>query len=315
MKEKKVTQPKVAMVILTYNQKKLLEETLESIIKKTNYKNYKIFLVDNGSIDRHDLMVKKRFPKVEVIRNTKNLGYSKGNNIGIREAQETYNPDYFVLLNDDIEMIDGEWLNKMIKVAESDEKIGIVGCQSIYPDGSFQNAGGYLRRWELTKILEFNQGEILDVDHFDVVCMLVKREVMNKVEGMDESYTPFLLEDSDFSLRTKEEGYLIKVHTDVKVVHKKSQTIDSMDGRLNLLIRFKNDIIFSRRHLKGWDRFFRMFIFLPTVAMLKKKNDNDELKLRNFRIRKDFLRNIYYYLSSFNRNLYKAILLRGGIEV
>ena len=77
---------KVAIVILTCNQKRMLEETLESLIKKMNYKNYKIFLVDNGSVDRHDLMVKKEFPQVDITRNKENLGFSKANNIGIKKA-------------------------------------------------------------------------------------------------------------------------------------------------------------------------------------------------------------------------------------
>ena len=69
MKEKKV-----AIIILTCNQKKMLEETLESVLSETNYKNYKIYLVDNGSEDNHGKMVLKKFPKVDVTRNDENLG-------------------------------------------------------------------------------------------------------------------------------------------------------------------------------------------------------------------------------------------------
>ena len=308
-------QKKVAMILLTHNQKDMLKEALESIIKKTDYVNYKIFLVDNGSEDRHDLMVEENFPQVEVIRNEKNLGYSKGNNIGIERAKEVYNPDYFVLLNDDMEILKGDWLNKMIRLMKSDNKIGIVGSQSVYPDGSFQSSGGHLRGHVITMSLEFEEGDILDVDHLDIVGVLVKKEVMDKLEGFDEELTPFLLEDTDFCLRSKEEGYLVKLDTGNKVIHKKSQTIHAMDNKLNMLIRFKNDIIFSRRHLKGKDKFFRLFIFLPMVAVFKKKRDEDELKFKNFRLRKDFIRNLYYYIIAFDRKVYKSALLRGGIEV
>lgn len=307
-------QKKVAIIVLTHNQKKLLQETLQSV-EKTDYKNYKIFLVDNGSVDRHDLMVKKKFPKVKVIRKNKNMGYSKGNNIGIKIARKEYNPDYYVLLNDDIEFTGKGWLKEMILLIECGNKIGIVGPQSIYPDGTFQNVGGYLKGWELTKISNFVEGDLLSVDHFDVVCMLVKKEVMEELGGMDEIYTPFLLEDSDFCLRCKELGYVIAIDTQIKVIHKKSKTIKAMNNKKILLIRFKNDIIFSKRHLRGWNKFFRMFVFLPMVAVFKKKNDNDELKLRNFRIRKDCLRNLYYYVIAFNRKLYKGSLLKEGIEV
>ena len=287
--------PKVAIIILTCNQKRMLEEALESVIKKTNYKNYKIFLVDNGSKDRHDLMVKKKFPKVEVIRNEKNLGYGKGNNVGIKRASEEYKPDYFVLLNDDIEMINKNWLNKMIGVAESDKKIGIVGSQSIYPDGNFQSSGGYLRKWEIAQSLEFKEGAILNVDHLDMVCVLIKKEVMDKLKGFDEIFSPFLLEDTDYCLRAKKAGYSIKLDTNVKVIHKKGKTIESMKNKRKLLIRFKNDIIFSRRHLTGWSKFFRIFVFLPMVAVFKKKSDESSLKLKNLKLRKGFLRNLGLY--------------------
>ena len=299
---------KVAMIILTCNQKKMLKEALDSVIKKTDYKNYKIFLVDNGSEDRHDLMVKKKFPKVEVIRNEKNLGYSKGNNIGIKKASEIYKPDYFVLLNDDIEMTNKNWLSKMIEIAKSDKKIGIVGSQSIYPNGSFQSSGGYLKRWVITQILEFKKGAVLDVDHLDMVCVLVKKELMNKIKGFDEIFTPFLLEDTDYCLRAKKAGYSIKLDTSVKVIHKKSQTIESMKNKRKLLIRFKNDIIFSRRHLTGWNKFFRIFIYLPMVAVFKKKHDEDELKFKNFELRKDFLVNLYYWILAFIPRSYKKII-------
>jgi len=315
MKQKKVLQPKVAIIVLTYNQKKLLEETLQSVVDKTDYKNYKIFLVDNGSVDRHDLMVKKKFPKVVIIRNDKNLGYSKGNNIGIEYAKEHYNPDYYVLLNDDIEITQKDWLKKMIGLAEKSRWIGIVGTQSIYPDGAFQNVGGYLKGWELTKILNFKKDKLLFVDHFDVVCMLVKKDVMDKLKGMDEIYTPYLLEDSDFCLRCRRLGYQIVIDPSIKVIHKKSKTITAMNNPYTLLIRFKNDIIFSRRHLKGWNKLFRLFIFLPMVALFEKKNDNDKLQFKNFRLRKDCLRNLYYYLIAFNQKIYKPLLRKGGIEI
>jgi GT2 family glycosyltransferase len=241
---------KVAMVVLTYNQKKMLEETLDSVINKTKYKNYKIFLVDNGSEDRHDLMVKKKFPKVDVTRNEKNLGFSKGNNIGIKKALREYKPEYFLLLNDDMEISDPNFLNKMLKVAERDKKVGVVGCQQIYPDGTMQDVGGYFRNWNLTKILDFNEGEILDVDQFMGSCMLIKKELINKIGGLDEIFTPFLLEDSDYCLRAKREGYLIKIVTGTKIIHKKSKTVNSFSNSKHMFVRFKNDIFFSARHIK-----------------------------------------------------------------
>jgi len=296
---------KVAIIILTYNQKKLLRETLESVIADTNYKNYKIFLVDNGSEDRHDLMVREKFPNVDVIRNEKNLGFSKANNIGIKKASKKYNPEYFVLLNDDMEINDKNWLKKMINVAEEDKKIGIVGCRQIYPNGKLQDIGGHLKKWELTKILEFEKGALLDVDQFMGSCMLIKKKLIEKIGGMDEIFTPFLLEDSDYCLRAKRAGYSVKIETKATIVHKKSMTVNSFANNKKMFVRFKNDIIFSARHLEPKYSLFRIFIFLPLVAILKKKKDAGKLELKNFAFRKKAIINLFLLLGAYFYSLTK----------
>lgn len=297
---------KVAIIILTCNQKKMLEETLKSIISKMNYKNYKIYLVDNGSKDRHDLMVKKKFPKVDVTRNKKNLGFSKANNIGIKKALKEYKPDYFLLMNDDMEVNDKDFLKKMLKVAEKDKKTGVVGCQQVYPDGELQDIGGYFKNWNLTKILKFKQGEILDVDQFMGSVMLIKKEVINKIGGLDEIFTPFLLEDSDYCLRAKKVGYSIKIVTDAKVIHKKSKTVDSFSNTKHMFTRFKNDIIFSLRHMKFKYAVFRIFIYLPLVAIFRKKVDQERLSnLKNFKFRKEAVVNIFLLAGAYFYSLIK----------
>lgn len=295
---------KLAIIVLTYNQKKMLEETLDSVTSKLNYKNYKIFLVDNGSEDRHDKMVLKKFPKVEVIRNEKNLGYSKGNNVGIKKALKEYHPDYFLLLNDDMELNDKDFLKKMLKVAESNKKIGVLGCQQLYTDGSLQDVGGHLRKWELTKILEFKKGAVLDVDQFMGSCMLIKREVVDKIGPLDEIFTPFLLEDSDYCLRAKGAGYLVKVVTSAKIIHKKSKTVDSFSNTKHMFTRFKNDIIFSLRHMKLKDSLFRVFIYLPLVAVFRKKKDQEKLtNFKNFRFRKEAVQNIFLLVGAYIKSI------------
>ena len=69
--------------------------------------------------------------------------------------------------------------------------------------------------------------------------------------------------------------------------------------------RFKNDIFFSSRHLKGWNRFFRIFIYLPMVAVFRKSTDEDKLKFKNFKLRKGFLINISLWIRALVYNLFK----------
>jgi len=300
-------QPKVAIIILTCNQKKLMEETISSVIKKTNYKNYRIFLIDNGSEDRHDLLVREKFPEIDVTRNKKNLGFSKANNIGIKKSSKWYNPSYFLLLNDDMEINDKDWLKKMILVGENEKNAGIIGCQLLYPDGTLQNVGGYLEKWRLTNITKFKKDEILDVDHFMGACILIKKEVVERIGVLDEIFTPFLLEDSDYFLRAKKAGYSVKIVTSAKMIHKKSKTVGTFSNRKHMFSRFKNDIVFSLRHMKTKDFLFRIFIYLPMVSLFKKKKDLDKLEFKNFKIRKRVIENIFLLFGAY---LFNALLVK-----
>ena len=102
--------PKVAIIICTYNQKKLLEESLESVKKKTDYDNYKVFFVDDSGKGEIGKEINKKYKWVNVTINKENKGFSGANNVGIKKAIKEYNPEYFILLNDDIEIIEKSWL-------------------------------------------------------------------------------------------------------------------------------------------------------------------------------------------------------------
>lgn len=300
--------PKVAIIISTYNQKKLLEESLESIKKNTTYKKYKVYVVDdsgNGEIGKE---IKKKFKEINIIINKENKGFSGANNVGIREALKEYNPEYILLLNDDIEIIEKNWLKKIIDAGERDKQIGILGCKILYPDRSLQNMGGHIKGWRIELETNENKKNIFEVDHVMGAFILIKKEVIKKIGLLDEIYSPYLLEDTDYCLRAKKKGWKIVSVPYVNVIHKKGKSIDSLEDKKRLLVRFKNDIIFSKRHLRGWNRIFRMFIYLPLVAIFKKNKDTDNLSLRKFTLRKKVLRNLGLWFIAFFPKLYKEKL-------
>lgn len=298
-------QPRVAIVICSYNQEKLLEECLSSLKNKTSYKNYEVYLIDDSGRGKIAKNIKNKFGGIEIISNKKNLGFSKSNNIGIKKAIKEYNPEYFILLNDDCKIIEKNWLKHIVETGEKDKKIGIIGCNIRYPNGELQNIGGYIKKWRIELELSDNKKEVFEVDHVMGACIVIKEEVINKVGLLDEQYSPYLLEDTDYCLRAKEKGWKIVSIPYVKIIHNKGKSIDSQKDRKRLLIRFKNDILFSRRHLKGFNKFFRIFVYLPIVAMFKKKKDTDELKWENLSLRKNFLRNLGLWFIAFFPNRYK----------
>jgi len=297
--------PKVAIIISTYNQKKLLEETLESLKKKTDYKNYKVYVVDDSGKGEIGKDIIKKFGWINVIINKENKGFSGANNVGIKKALKEYNPKYVLLLNDDTEIIERNWLNKMIEVAEKDNKVGILGCKILYPDGSLQNVGGYIKKWKIELELNENKKDVFEVDHVMGAFIIIRRETIEDIGLLDEIYSPYLLEDTDYCLRAKEKGWSIVSVPYVSIIHKKGKSIDSLDDGKRLLVRFKNDIIFSKKHLRGWNKFFRMFIYLPLVAIFKKRKDTDKLKLSKFSLRSRFLRNLKLWFIAFFPKMYK----------
>lgn len=298
---------KIAIIISTYNQEKLLEICIDSLVKKVKYKNYKIYLVDDSGFGKIGKNIKKKFKFVNVIINKKNLGFSKSNNLGITEAINNYNPDYFLLLNDDAEIIQGDCLKKMIKIGENDGRIGVLGGKIVYPDLSLQNMGGYLKGWEIKKETDENKKKIFEVDHVMGAFFMIKKEVIEKIGLLDEIYSPYLLEDTDYCLRAKGYGYKIMIVPDVMVVHKKGKSIDTLNTAKKFFVRFKNDIAFSLRHMSLKNSLFRVFVYLPLVAILMKKNDIDELNLRNFVVRKDFILNLIMLFLSY---IYSIINLK-----
>jgi len=290
---------KVAMIIPTYNQVKLLEKCIDSLKKTASYKNYKIYVVDDSGDGKIGKKIKRKFKDIEVVINKKNLGCSKTMNIGIKIAEEKYNPDYFLILNDDTEVFQKYWLKNLIILSEKDKEIGIMGCKLVYSDRRMQNAGGFLEKWKISKLSKIGKDDLLDVDHIMGAFMLIKKEVVKKIGGFNENFSPYLLEDTDYCLRAKEKGFKIKSYGGVEVIHQAHQSLKNLKDP-KLFFRFKNDILFSWRHLSFSNFIFRVFVYLPGVALFKKESDESEINLENLRLRKGFIFSMGYLLKAYS---------------
>jgi len=93
-------QPKIAVIIINWNGKHLLEECLSSV-ENQNYNNYRIIFIDNGSKDKSVKFVGEKFPDVKIISLDKNTGFAKANNIGMHKAFEDSEVEYVAILNND----------------------------------------------------------------------------------------------------------------------------------------------------------------------------------------------------------------------
>jgi GT2 family glycosyltransferase len=253
-------QESVAIIIVNWNQKNTLAACLSSLKNKTEYSNYNVVVVDNGSSDGSVELLKQNFPWADVIGLDKNYGFSIGNNKGIAHAFEKYKPQYFLLLNDDTQIIQSDWLTKIVAAAESEDDVGIIGCKLVYPNGKTQYIGTKITVQKLMWLnpnSESRLPEVFDVDAVLGACFLVKRAVFDKIGFLDAGFSPFLHEESDFCMRAKKAGYRTRMVRSVSVVHFLNKSLGKVDSPYFELITRKNAIRF-------------MLLNFPTSWLLKR---------------------------------------------
>ena len=124
--------PKVIVLVLSYNEKYLLEECLNSYLEN-DYENYKILVIDNGSSDGTVDYVNREYEKVIVRRIEKNQGYSGGFNFGLNIAFNEMDADYALLTNNDV-VADKNIIAELVKVATTDKKIGFTTGKVYFND-------------------------------------------------------------------------------------------------------------------------------------------------------------------------------------
>jgi len=228
----------VSIIIITYNQYEYTSKCIKSLLKYTN-ESFEIVVIDNASKDDSGNKIKKDFPGVHVYCNNNNLGFPKAVNQGIVQSKG----DYVLILNNDTVVTAG-WLERMIEVAESDPKIGIVGPISNEVSGlQKDNDAKYETIEEMHKyaaeVSTKNKGEVFNFPRVAFLCTLIKRKVINEIGGLDERFSPGNYEDDDFCLRSQMGGYKTVIAKDVFIHHYGSKSfkangIEAYRERLNI---------------------------------------------------------------------------------
>src|ERR1017187_9536574 len=127
---------KLSIVIICWNDWKVIENCLRSILENTHRIEYEVIVSDNGSTDGSVDKIRAQFPAVRVVENRANLGFAKGNNVGICEARG----EYVLILNPDTIVHDGS-LARWIDFADRHPEAGAFGCRVHNPDGTYQGSG------------------------------------------------------------------------------------------------------------------------------------------------------------------------------
>ena len=122
----------VSVIIVNYNVRELLRQTLRSVLRAAEYVRAEIIVVDNNSVDGSTSMVRQQFSNVALIANTKNVGFAAANNQAIRQAKGRY----LLILNPDT-IIQEDTLETLVQFMDSTPDAGAVGCKILNSDGSF----------------------------------------------------------------------------------------------------------------------------------------------------------------------------------
>jgi hypothetical protein len=224
----------LSIIIVNFNVKTLLKKCLKSIFDLQTVLKYEVIVIDNHSEDQSREMVKEDFPKVRLIENQENVGFSSACNQGIRRSRGRY----LLFLNPDTEFTSGGII-EMVKFMDKNPNIGICGPQMIGPEGKIQfsarsfpsyltsisSAQSILNRifpkntWSGKYLLkDLDRNKKTEVDWVSGSCLLTKRGVIERNGLLDERFFMYA-EDVDYCYRAKRAGYLVYYFPDWVVVH------------------------------------------------------------------------------------------------
>ncbi|MCB1144243.1 MAG: glycosyltransferase family 2 protein [Leptospiraceae bacterium] len=222
----------VSILIPTRDRIDLVKTCVESIIQHTNGINYEILILDNDSKEPETISYFNEFEnskKGRVIKIPGEFNYSYINNRGAEEAEG----DYLCLLNNDIEIIQNDWLERMIEMA-SQEGIGAVGAKLLYPNDTIQHAGivlginnwaGHSFRGYKKDFMGYGGNPLLVAHECSAVtaaCLVVKKSVFFEVKGFDELNLKVSCNDVDLNLRFLDLGYRNILLPNVVLYHHES---------------------------------------------------------------------------------------------
>jgi GT2 family glycosyltransferase len=226
--------PGVTAVIPTGGNLQLLRPCLEDLLERTDYPRLEILLVDNSNGEQVAALVAElapRYPQLRRIEETrKPFNYSAL----INAALPHVTTPYLLMLNDDISVIEPDWLRAMMEHAQRPE-VGIVGAKLLYPDDTIQHAGVILGPFGgSVHVFKRMQGD--DPGYFDLpnvvrnctavtfACAVIDRTVFDTIGGLDADNLPVAFNDTDFCLRAREAGFAVIYTPHATLYHHESVT-------------------------------------------------------------------------------------------
>jgi GT2 family glycosyltransferase len=256
--------PRVSIVIPVFNQFILTIECLAAIKRHPQTMSFELLLVDDASTDQTQAVLPS-IPGLRYLRNTSNVGFLHSCNSALRLARG----DYIYFLNNDTQ-VQKDWLDPLGTRLDARPNIGVIGSMLLFPDGRLQEAGA-----RLIKPVDKDQGELIgeliglgcatsdpsyqfarEVEYCSGASLMVRRDLLTAVGGLDTRYAPAYFEDADLAYAARRAGYRVYYEPLSEVVHHLSASAHkNSDFKKNLvaqnakafLNKWHDEIIFNRR--------------------------------------------------------------------
>ncbi|RIK39237.1 MAG: glycosyltransferase family 2 protein [Chloroflexi bacterium] len=217
----------MSVILVCWNNKSYLEACLQSLYEGNLSSRFDVVVVDNGSTDGSQAMLREKFPEVQLIQNDHNVGLGKASNQGIEATQGRY----VLLLNNDT-LVNGASLDAMVALLDTMPTAGAVGGRLLNPDGSFQAGFANFSTLREEFLIATHLGELLwpgypshiddrqvrTVGWLSSACLLVRRAALDQVGLLDESY--FIYGDeADLQYRLQRAGWQVYYLPNAYTIH------------------------------------------------------------------------------------------------
>lgn len=259
-------EPKVSIIIPTRDRYELLRACIESIQTKTTYGNFEIVVINNASNEASAIEYLKllRSTGITVLDYSHAFNYSKISNFGADNTES----EYLCFLNNDTEVIEPNWLGLLMDHATQPE-VGVVGSKLLYPDGTLQHlgisigytgaaghpySGGNLPRWgnqDLTQVC-------FEVTAVTFACALISRNVFEQVGKLDSKFKVGL-NDVDFAIRSKENGFFNVLCSKSCLIHHESKSRPKALSLLGFFRAVEEIRRLTKKHRIQNDNFFSQY--------------------------------------------------------
>lgn len=224
--------PKVSVIIVSYNSENFIEKCVTSVLKNINFGE--LIILDNSSTDKTVEVLEKFSGKIKLIKSSENLGFSKGNNRGAKEASG----EYLFFLNPDTEL--EKPIEELVDFYEKTPNAGIIAPKLIMENGKIQasvrklpSVLGAFKEYILGVRNAYSEyvpstESPIEVEMVYGAAMLIKKDLYEKLNGYDEKYFLYY-EDVDFCKRTRDLGKKIYYYPKLSIKHLVGATISGQN--------------------------------------------------------------------------------------